>query len=131
VRKQVHIVHLSQLSFAEVQAAVDIEPAFPTWVESGDDPPDCALELPTAMEAPYTVIEAPQIFIRPTTALQWSTETRISTTHNAFVYTPYVSAGGVGRLYGSFCLVISNPAAHNNSFHVLNGTSGGMGRIQG
>ena len=115
------------LAFAEAQAVMDNEPDLPTWVEIGDDPPDCALELPTTMEAPYTVIEAPQIFIRPTTALQWSTETRISNTPKPFVYTPYVSAGGVGRLCG--CEVRFNNLATIKI--ILTSTSGGLSRIRG
>jgi len=123
------------LAFAEAQAAVDIEPAFPTWVESGfDDPPDCSLEAAPFAEAIYIVIEAPEqiLFIRQQPPAFFKlAATRISTQPKPFVYMPYVSAGGVGRLCSVFCLVfIPNPAAHNDFLHVLNGTSGGMGRIR-
>lgn len=122
------------LAFAEVQAAVGNEPAFPTWVESGFDPPDCNLAAAPFAEATIYVIEAPEqiLFIRQQPpAFFRLAATRISTQPKPFVYTPYVSAGGVGQLYGSFCLVYQPNPTHNDFLNVLNGTSGGMGRIQG
>ena len=111
------------LAFAEVQAAVGNEPAFPTWVESGfDDPPDYNLE------AIYIVIEAPEqiLFIRQQPpAFFRLAATQTSTQPKPFVYTPYVSAGGVGRLYGS------NGFLNNLATRlILSSTSGGLSRIR-
>jgi len=121
------------LAFAEVQAAVDIEPAFPTWVESGLDPPDCIVEGVSKMETCHYTVIGNKIFRQQPPAYQSSATTRInSITHTAFVYRCFTAAGGVGRLCSDFCLVfIPNPATHNDFLNVLNGTSGGMGRIQG
>lgn len=111
------------LAFAEVQVVMDNEPDLPTWVEVGDDPPDATL-IPSEHQSILATVamENPTYFAgSPFTPADAS----------VLPYRCFTAAGGVGRLYGSFCLVISNPAAHNNSFHVLNGTSGGMGRLRG
>jgi len=122
------------LAFRQDVEAVDTKPAFPEWVESTNDPPDCNLEAAPFAEAIYIVIEAPEqiLFIRQQPpAFFRLAATRISTQPKPFVYMPYVSAGGVGRLCSVFCLVYQPNPAHNDFLNVLNGTSGGMGRIQG
>jgi len=112
------------LAFAEAQAAVDIEPAFPTWVESGLDPPDAALFASEHQNILTNVVmENPDYFT--------GTQSTQPADASVLPYRCFTAAGGVGRLCSVFCLVfIPNPAVHNNTLNVLNGTSGGMGRIR-